>query len=176
MLIKNFTHIQFITAVFQGCKCRPCNSWDSMSDKIFHGVEHASASGSSYYAADCLSRKCSASGCPSFDINKCMLEDPSISAKAIVWFRHEDVAGVASAPNRGTEADDDAYGEKQKGITNTQMIHNCNAQRARVRSRAEGGATTPATAGNQAVEEWVPITHGPRPCDPALRHHRQKRV
>jgi hypothetical protein len=27
-----------------------------------------------------------------------MLEDPSISAKAIVWFRHEDVAGVASVP------------------------------------------------------------------------------
>ena len=65
---------------------------------------------------------------------------------------------------------------KQKGMKHTQMIHNRNAQRARVSSRAERGATTPATAGNQAVEEWVPITHGPRPCDPALRHHRQKRV
>ncbi len=65
--------------------------------------------------------------------------------------------------------------EKNKGITNRQIIHNRNAQRARVSSRAEWGATTPATAGTQAVEEWVPIAHGPRPCDPALRHHRQKR-
>ena len=133
MLIKNFTHIQFITAVFQGCKCHPCNSWDSMSDKIFHGVEHASESGSSYYAADCLSRKCSASGCPSFDINKCMLEDPSISAKTIVWFRHEDVAGVASAPNRGTEAGDDAYGEKQKGIHTCRPRYKHSANIARLK-------------------------------------------
>ena len=84
-------------------------------------------------------------------------------------------SGVQKSYFSHGEATPPRSGENTKGDKNTQMIHNRNAQRARVSSRAERGATTPATAGNQAVEEWVPMTHGPRPCDPALRHHRQKR-
>jgi hypothetical protein len=86
-----------------------------MSSSVLHGVEHISSSGSSYYQADCLDKKCDATDCPSYDIDKCMLEDASICSKLITWFRHEDVAGVGAAPKEGAGDESDGYGEKQKG-------------------------------------------------------------